>query len=195
MVESTLVRSPSINISLEKIGDFEKHTRGIGSMLLGKMSYDGQGIGKRRQRIIIPIVSMPRDKHEGLLFDGRSEKSITTKTIFVKEKNMPNLSCSLREGETSINEGGNPLPPHTSYGRLKNGSNEETSQTQPTPSLIESNKKINEIKKNKNTKGSTSNMTFVICHCCKKRVHTIDICWYEETCSHCGKKFHLEISC
>jgi len=195
VVESTLVRSPSINISLEKIGDFEKHTRGIGSMLLGKMSYDGQGLGKRREAILSPIVAIQREKNEGLGFHGRSENSITTKTIFVKEKNMPNLSFSLREGETSINEGGNPLPPHTSYGRLKNGSNEEISQTQPTPSLIESNKEINEIKKNKNTRGSTSNTKFIICHCCKKRVHTIDNCWYEETCSHCGKKFHLEISC
>jgi hypothetical protein len=42
---------------------------------------------------------MPRAKHEGLGFDGRSENSITMKTIFVKEKDMPELACSLGEGE------------------------------------------------------------------------------------------------
>jgi hypothetical protein len=50
------------------------------------MGYDGQGLGKRRQGILSPIVAMPKAKHEGLIFVGRSENSITMKTIFVKEK-------------------------------------------------------------------------------------------------------------
>jgi hypothetical protein len=51
------------------------------------MGYDGQGIGKRRQGILSPIVVTPWAKHEGLGFDGRSENSITMKkTIFVKEQ-------------------------------------------------------------------------------------------------------------
>jgi hypothetical protein len=78
---------------------------------------------------------------------------------------------------------------------LKEGNNEESSQTQPTPALRERKKPISERKKKKKTKGSTSNKTFLVCHCCKKRGHTIDNCWYIETCSHCGKKGHLEASC
>jgi hypothetical protein len=31
MVETTLVSSPSLNFSQEHLGDFEKHTKGIGS--------------------------------------------------------------------------------------------------------------------------------------------------------------------
>jgi hypothetical protein len=85
MTETTLVSSPSIDISQEKLGEFEKHTRGIGSKLLRKMGYDGQGLGKSRQGILSPIVATPWAKHEGLGFDGRSENSITMKKIFVKE--------------------------------------------------------------------------------------------------------------
>jgi tuftelin-interacting protein 11 len=70
-----LVSSPSIEISLENIGDFEKHTKGIGSKILRKMGYDGQGLGKRSQGIISPIVATQRAKHEGLGFDGISGKS------------------------------------------------------------------------------------------------------------------------
>lgn len=83
------------------------------------MGYDGQGLGKRRQGILSPIVVTPWAKHEGLGFDGRSENSITVKTIFVKTKDMLELACSLGEGAAMVNEGGNPLPPQPSFGRLK----------------------------------------------------------------------------
>jgi hypothetical protein len=82
------------------------------------MGYDGKGIGKRRQGILIPIVVTPWAKHEGLGFDGRSENSITMKTIFVKEKDMLELDFSSGEGATPVNEGVIPLPPHP-CGRLK----------------------------------------------------------------------------
>jgi hypothetical protein len=72
-----------------------------------------------------------------------------------------------------VSEGGIPLPPQPSCGRLKEGSDEKSLKTQPTPALRESNKKINQGKKKKKTKRSTSNKTFLVCHCCKKRGHNI----------------------
>jgi hypothetical protein len=68
--------------------------RGIGSNILRKMVYDGQGLGKRRQGILSPIVFTPWAKLEGLGFDGRSHENSFTikKTIFVKEKEMFKLS-------------------------------------------------------------------------------------------------------
>jgi tuftelin-interacting protein 11 len=89
-----LVSSPSIDIPQENFGEFEKHTRGIGSKLLRKMGYDGQGLGKRRQGILSPIVATPWVKHEGLGFDGRCENPMTMKTIFVKAKDMSELAYS-----------------------------------------------------------------------------------------------------
>ena len=81
------------------------------------MGYDGQGPVKRRQGILIPIVATPREKHEGLGFDGKSENAITVKTIFMKEKDMLELDFSSGEGETTVNEGGSPLPPQISCGK------------------------------------------------------------------------------
>jgi hypothetical protein len=66
MIETTLVISPSLYFSHENFGEFEKHTRGIGSKILKKMGYDGKGLGNRRQGILIPIVYMPWVKHEVL---------------------------------------------------------------------------------------------------------------------------------
>jgi hypothetical protein len=94
MTETTLVSSPSLDISQENFGEFEKHTRGIGSKLLRKMGYDGQGLGKRRQGILSPIVATLWVKHEGLGFNGRGENPMTMKTTFVKVKDMTELACS-----------------------------------------------------------------------------------------------------
>jgi tuftelin-interacting protein 11 len=79
--------------------NFENHTKGIGSKLLRKMGYDGQGLGKRRQGILSPIVATPWVKHEGLGFDGRVENPMTMKTIFVKEKDMKRVGLLIREKE------------------------------------------------------------------------------------------------
>jgi hypothetical protein len=55
---------------------------------------------------------MERSKHEGLGFYGKSENSITMKTIFIKEKDMSELDCSSGQGETLVTEGVSSPPPH-----------------------------------------------------------------------------------
>jgi hypothetical protein len=44
MIESSMVGSPFKTLSQEIAGDFEKHTKVIGSKIMRKMGYDGQGI-------------------------------------------------------------------------------------------------------------------------------------------------------
>jgi hypothetical protein len=58
------------------------------------MLYDGKGLGKIKQVILIPIVVEQRVKHEGLSFDGRGEKVTESKITFVKENNMLELEHS-----------------------------------------------------------------------------------------------------
>jgi hypothetical protein len=57
MIEEIMVNSPSNMLSQETFGVFENHTIGIGSKIMRKMVYDGQGIGKEIQGILIPIVA------------------------------------------------------------------------------------------------------------------------------------------
>jgi hypothetical protein len=97
MTETTLVSSPSIDISQDNIGEFKNHTRGISSKVLRKMCYNGQGIEKRRKGILIPIVATSWVNNEGSSFDSRVGKPMTMKTIFVKEKYMSELACSSGE--------------------------------------------------------------------------------------------------
>jgi hypothetical protein len=61
MTEENMVNSPS-----NTFGDFEKHTRGISSNIMRQMGYDGHGLGKNVQGILIPIVALQSPKHEGL---------------------------------------------------------------------------------------------------------------------------------
>jgi hypothetical protein len=146
------------------------------------MGYDGQGLGKRSQGILSPIVATPWFKHEGLGFDGRMENPMTMKTIFLKDKDMlHSWLCSSGEGETMVSEGGNPLPPHTSCGGLKEGR--------------EISKNINHGKKKNKTKRSPWNETSHICHCYKKRAHNTIIFWCTKACSFCGKKGHNDANC
>jgi hypothetical protein len=105
------------------------------------------------------------------------------------------LACSSGEGTTTVSEGVISPPPHP-CGRLKERNDEESLQTQPTPTLRDNNKPISESKKKKKkTKRSMSNKKFLVCHCCKKRGHNVSSCWYAKACSYCGKKGHHEASC
>jgi hypothetical protein len=81
--DANMVNSPS-----KTLGDFEKHTRGIGSKLMRQMGYDGQGLGKEGQGIVIPIVAQQRPKHEGLGFSGQEANTSATQTTFVKARGI-----------------------------------------------------------------------------------------------------------
>jgi hypothetical protein len=73
------------------------------------------------------IVATSWVNHEGLGFDGRSENSITMKTIFVNEKYMLELDFSSREGSIALSEGENTLSPQIFCGISKERNNEESS--------------------------------------------------------------------
>jgi hypothetical protein len=105
------------------------------------------------------------------------------KTIILKEKYMLELDFSSREGVEVFSEGVIELAPQM-CGILKESNNEE-SQTQPTRALRDNNKTIYERKKKKKTRRSKSNKKFIVCHCYKNKVHTIDIV---------GMKIHSHIT-
>jgi hypothetical protein len=77
MIETNLIISSSLDFSHDNFGEFEKYTRGIISKILWYMGCDGQGLGKRRQGILSPIIATPWVKHVGLCFDGIFENSMT----------------------------------------------------------------------------------------------------------------------
>ena len=66
--------------SLERcVGYFEKHTRGIGSKLMLKMGYEGQGLGKHAQGMVDPISVEERPKNLCLgyvKFNGEESKAM-----------------------------------------------------------------------------------------------------------------------
>jgi hypothetical protein len=97
MKEESMVNSPSKILSQETFGDFEKHTRGIGSKLMRKMGYDGQGIGKEGQGIQIPIVAQKRPKHEGLGFGGQESITSSTQTTFFKARGIIKEAIPMEE--------------------------------------------------------------------------------------------------
>jgi hypothetical protein len=126
-----------------------------------------------------PIIATLRVKHEGISFDGRGENPMNVKTTFEKVKDMSELSYSSRERVVE-NEGGIPLPPKPSCGRLKKGINEKRLKTQPTPYLKIIINIINHGNKENKSKKFSTNNTSLIFHYSKKRGHNIVNCWYSK---------------
>ena len=79
MIKTSIVRSPSKDVSQfileDPFGNFEKHTKDIDSKLMKQLAYNGEGLGKRSQGIINPILVEHRVKHEILGFGGQEEVS------------------------------------------------------------------------------------------------------------------------
>jgi tuftelin-interacting protein 11 len=72
---------------LKEIGEWEKHTKGIGAKLLAKMGWEkGQGLGKERQGRVVPIEATVRKGKGAIGLYGSESKEVKLK----KEMEMAN---------------------------------------------------------------------------------------------------------
>ena len=65
---------------MKEIGEWEKHTKGIGAKLLAKMGWEkGQGLGKERQGRVVPIEATVRKGKGAIGLYGSESKEVKLK--------------------------------------------------------------------------------------------------------------------
>lgn len=98
MHEAKVIHSNFFLVSSSErcVGSFENNTRGIGSMLMFKMGYEGKGLGKHAQGMVEPILVEEWTNKFGLgyvKFNGEDSKAMkaceeNSKRTFVPSSNI-----------------------------------------------------------------------------------------------------------
>ncbi|KAH9308717.1 hypothetical protein KI387_036628, partial [Taxus chinensis] len=109
MVSKTTLNSPP-NAKLDSVnvlGDFENHTKGIGSKLLDKMGFNGISLGKNNQGITNPIQMVERPRHVGLGFSivGKKEIGEGSKTTGRRQASDSKEDSPIASGDSSSGGG------------------------------------------------------------------------------------------
>ncbi|KAH9291701.1 hypothetical protein KI387_043110, partial [Taxus chinensis] len=111
---TTLNSSPKANLdSTIVLGEFEKHTKGIGSKILNNMGFNGINLGKNNQGITNPILVEERPRYAGLGYASAGEMEIgeNSKTAGRRKASNSKESSPLASGGSSSSGGsGNNSP-------------------------------------------------------------------------------------
>jgi hypothetical protein len=85
----------------DEIGCFEKHTKGIGSKLMNKMSFEGKGLQKNGQGIQKPIQICVRPRNQGLGYEGQTNnetiKFVKAETLTIGESSTSRVVATNQE--------------------------------------------------------------------------------------------------